>query len=118
MWALAALTGATAVSVTTAPWSRGPLCRSRCVAAGLGWAREPGLWLAPLLSFNLSAVSLLAEAMIAGGCSPSLAPIDMPLSLQPITSPRAADEIVSRASGAKKCATHNAERAAARTHRG
>ncbi len=53
-----------------------------------------------------NADALLAACHMLVGASPALVAIDMPLSLVPITSRRAADNAVSAAYGARHCSTH------------
>lgn len=59
----------------------------------------------PLGSRPDPAALLATAARIAGG-PVDLVAIDMPMSLEPITSRRPADNAVSRAYGARKCSTH------------
>ncbi len=52
------------------------------------------------------AAALLTAAKTLGGTDVSLATVDMPLALTPITGRRVSDRTISSAYGARKCATH------------
>jgi predicted RNase H-like nuclease len=56
---------------------------------------------------STSAVSLINAATALAGQAPDLVAFDMPMSLQPITGRRGADQAISKAYGAKWCAAHS-----------
>jgi predicted RNase H-like nuclease len=53
-----------------------------------------------------AADALIASAAILGLVEPDIVAIDMPLSMQPITCRRTADNAISRTYGGRKCSTH------------
>jgi predicted RNase H-like nuclease len=106
-WTAGQPSGVALISATGAGWECVAVAPSYC--GFLALARGESVdWTIRTLGSPPDAEALLtASRRLLEGRLPTVVAVDMPLSLQPITGRRSADNHVSRVFGARKCSTHS-----------